>query len=110
MNLVPNPSHLETVDAVVEGIARAKIDRKYNGDNSKILPILVHGDAAIAGQGVVYEVIQMAQLNGYKTGGTIHVVVNNQIGFTTNYLDAHSSTYCTDVGKVTLSPVLCQCR
>ena len=106
MNLVPNPSHLETVDAVVEGITRAKIDRKYNGDNSKILPILVHGDAAIAGQGVVYEVIQMAKLHGYKTGGTIHVVVNNQIGFTTNYLDARSSTYCTDVGKVTLSPVL----
>ncbi len=106
MNLVPNPSHLETVDAVAEGIARAKIDRKYNGDESKILPILVHGDAAIAGQGIVYEVTQMAQLNGYKTGGTIHVVVNNQIGFTTNYLDARSSTYCTDVAKVTLSPVL----
>jgi 2-oxoglutarate dehydrogenase E1 component len=106
MNLVPNPSHLETVNAVVEGITRAKIDRKYDGDDSKILPILVHGDAAIAGQGVVYEVVQMAKLNGYKTGGTIHVVVNNQIGFTTNYLDARSSTYCTDVGKVTLSPVL----
>ena len=106
MNLVPNPSHLETVDAVVEGITRAKIDRKYNGDSSKILPILIHGDAAIAGQGIVYEVIQMAKLNGYKTGGTIHIVVNNQIGFTTNYLDARSSTYCTDVGKVTLSPVL----
>jgi 2-oxoglutarate dehydrogenase E1 component len=106
MNLVPNPSHLETVDAVAEGITRAKIDRKYDGDDSKILPILVHGDAAIAGQGVVYEVIQMAKLNGYKTGGTLHIVVNNQIGFTTNYLDARSSTYCTDVGKVTLSPVL----
>ena len=106
MNLVPNPSHLETVNAVVEGITRAKIDRKYDGDNDKILPILVHGDAAIAGQGVVYEVVQMAKLNGYKTGGTIHIVVNNQIGFTTNYLDARSSTYCTDVGKVTLSPVL----
>jgi len=106
MNLVPNPSHLETVDAVAEGITRAKIDRKYDGDDSKILPILVHGDAAIAGQGVVYEVIQMAKLNGYKTGGTIHIVVNNQVGFTTNYLDARSSTYCTDVGKVTLSPVL----
>lgn len=106
MNLVPNPSHLETVNAVVEGITRAKIDRKYKGDDDKILPILVHGDAAIAGQGVVYEVVQMAKLNGYKTGGTIHIVVNNQIGFTTNYLDARSSTYCTDVGKVTLSPVL----
>jgi len=106
MNLVPNPSHLETVDAVTEGITRAKIDRKYNGDSSKILPILVHGDAAIAGQGIVYEVIQMSKLKGYSTGGTIHIVVNNQIGFTTNYLDARSSTYCTDVGKVTLSPVL----
>ena len=106
MNLVPNPSHLETVDAVAEGIVRAKVDLDYNGDDSKILPILVHGDAAIAGQGIVYEVVQMAQLNGYKTGGTIHVVVNNQVGFTTNYLDARSSTYCTDVAKVTLSPVL----
>lgn len=106
MNLVPNPSHLETVAAVAEGITRAKIDRKYNGDSSKILPIIIHGDAAIAGQGIAYEVVQMAKLNGYKTGGTIHIVVNNQIGFTTNYLDARSSTYCTDVGKVTLSPVL----
>ncbi|MGB5361848.1 MAG: 2-oxoglutarate dehydrogenase E1 component, partial [Aureibaculum sp.] len=106
MNLCPNPSHLETVDGVVEGIARAKIDRQYGGDASKLLPILIHGDAAIAGQGIVYEVIQMSRLNGYKTGGTVHIVVNNQIGFTTNYLDARSSTYCTDVGKVTLSPVL----
>ncbi|RED50535.1 2-oxoglutarate dehydrogenase E1 component [Seonamhaeicola aphaedonensis] len=106
MNLVPNPSHLETVGPVVEGITRAKIDDDYNGDDSKILPIIVHGDAAIAGQGIAYEVAQMSQLNGYKTGGTIHIVVNNQIGFTTNYLDARSSTYCTDVAKVTLSPVM----
>ncbi|WP_159948718.1 2-oxoglutarate dehydrogenase E1 component [Polaribacter septentrionalilitoris] len=106
MNLVPNPSHLETVAAVAEGITRAKIDRKYDGDSDKILPIVIHGDAAIAGQGIAYEVVQMAKLNGYKTGGTVHIVVNNQIGFTTNYLDARSSTYCTDVGKVTLSPVL----
>ena len=106
MNLVPNPSHLETVASVAEGITRAKIDRKYNGDSSKILPIVIHGDAAIAGQGIAYEIVQMANLNGYKTGGTIHIVVNNQIGFTTNYLDARSSTYCTDVAKVTLSPVL----
>jgi 2-oxoglutarate dehydrogenase E1 component len=106
MNIAPNPSHLETVGAVVEGITRAKQDRYYKDNFSKVLPIVVHGDAAIAGQGLVYEVVQMAQLDGYKTGGTIHIVVNNQIGFTTNYLDARSSTYCTDVGKVTLSPVL----
>jgi 2-oxoglutarate dehydrogenase E1 component len=106
MNLVPNPSHLETVASVAEGITRAKIDNDYQGDDSKILPIVVHGDAAIAGQGIAYEVAQMSQLRGYKTGGTIHIVVNNQIGFTTNYLDARSSTYCTDVAKVTLSPVL----
>ena len=106
MNIAPNPSHLEAVNAVVEGIARAKQDKNYKGDSRKVMPILIHGDAAIAGQGVVYEVVQMAQLDGYKTGGTIHIVVNNQIGFTTNYLDGRSSTYCTDVAKVTLSPVL----
>lgn len=106
MDLAPNPSHLETVNAVVEGISRAKLDNQLVGDEKRILPILIHGDAAVAGQGVVYEVVQMAQLEGYKTGGTIHVVANNQVGFTTNYLDARSSTYCTDVGKVTLSPVL----
>ena len=106
MNIAPNPSHLETVGAVVEGIARAKQDARYSEDFSKVLPIVVHGDAAIAGQGLVYELVQMANLDGYKTNGTIHIVVNNQIGFTTNYLDARSSTYCTDVAKVTLSPVL----
>ena len=106
LNIAPNPSHLETVGAVVEGITRAKQDHKYKEDPSKVLPIVVHGDAAVAGQGIVYEVVQMAKLDGYKTNGTIHIVVNNQIGFTTNYLDARSSTYCTDVAKVTLSPVL----
>jgi 2-oxoglutarate dehydrogenase E1 component len=106
LNIAPNPSHLEAVNAVVEGIARAKQDRSYADQPNKVMPILIHGDAAIAGQGVVYEVVQMAQLDGYKTGGTIHIVVNNQIGFTTNYLDGRSSTYCTDVGKATLSPVL----
>ncbi len=106
MDLAPNPSHLETVNAVVEGITRAKLDNHLNGNSKAILPILIHGDAAIAGQGVVYELVQMAQLDGYKTGGTIHIVANNQIGFTTDYLDARSSTYCTDVAKVTLSPVL----
>ncbi|GAA0871533.1 2-oxoglutarate dehydrogenase E1 component [Gangjinia marincola] len=106
LNIAPNPSHLETVGAVVQGIARAKQDRDHQDNFSEVLPIVVHGDAAIAGQGIVYEVIQMAKLDGYKTAGTIHIVINNQIGFTTNYLDARSSTYCTDVGKVTLSPVL----
>jgi 2-oxoglutarate dehydrogenase E1 component len=105
MTLAPNPSHLETVDPVVHGITRSKLDT-YLKEENKIVPILIHGDAAIAGQGIVYEVIQMAQLDGYRVGGTIHIVVNNQIGFTTNYLDARSSTYCTDIGKVTLSPVL----
>jgi len=106
LNLTPNPSHLEAVNPVVEGIARAKLDNQYEGDFTKVLPVLLHGDAALAGQGVVYEIIQMAQLDGYKTGGTIHIAVNNQVGFTTNYLDARSSTYCTDVAKVTLSPVI----
>ena len=106
LNIAPNPSHLEAVSPVVEGITRAKQDRNYVAQPKKVMPILIHGDAAIAAQGVVYEVVQMAQLEGYKTGGTIHIVVNNQIGFTTNYLDGRSSTYCTDVGKATLSPVL----
>ena len=105
MNLAPNPSHLETVGAIVQGITRAKIENNYKGDSSKALPIIVHGDAAIAGQGLPYEIVQMARLDGYTSGGTIHIVVNNQIGFTTNYLDARSSTYCTDVAKVTLCPV-----
>ena len=106
INLAPNPSHLETVGAVIEGITRAKQDKYFPDDFSKVLPIAVHGDAAVAGQGIVYEIVQMSQLDGYKTGGTIHIVINNQVGFTTNYLDARSSTYCTDIAKVTLSPVL----
>jgi 2-oxoglutarate dehydrogenase E1 component len=105
LSLMPNPSHLEAVDPVVEGSARAKIDRKYDQDFSKVCPVLIHGDAAVAAQGIVYEVIQMSLLDGYKTGGTLHVVINNQVGFTTNYLDGRSSTYCTDVAKVTQSPV-----
>lgn len=105
LSLAPNPSHLEAVDGPLQGMVRSKIDNKYRGDENKIAPILIHGDAAIAGQGVVYEVIQMSQLKGYRTGGTIHLVINNQVGFTTNYLDGRSSIYCTDVAKVTHSPV-----
>ena len=99
MNLAPNLHTLETVGAVIEGITRAKQDRYFADDFSKVLPIAVHGDAAVAGQGIVYEIIQMAKLDGYKTNGTIHLVINNQVGFTTNYLDARSSTYCTDIAK-----------
>lgn len=106
LNLAPNPSHLEAVNPVVEGIARAKGNTDYGMDRSKVLPVLIHGDAAVAGQGIVYEVLQMERLDGYGTGGTIHIVINNQVGFTTNYLDARSSTYCTDVAKTVLAPVL----
>lgn len=106
LNIAPNPSHLEAVGAVVQGIARAKQDDYYKKNPESVLPIIVHGDAAIAGQGIVYEIVQMAQLDGYKTQGTIHIVINNQVGFTTNYLDGRSSIYCTDVGKVTFSPIL----
>ena len=106
MNIAPNPSHLEAVDPVVEGIARAKINNDYGMESGKVLPILIHGDAAVAAQGVVYETVQMEKLAGYGTGGTLHIVINNQVGFTTNYLDARSSTYCTDVAKVILAPVL----
>ncbi|PZD78427.1 2-oxoglutarate dehydrogenase E1 component [Mesonia sp. K7] len=106
LNIAPNPSHLETVGPVVEGMARAKQHVLYKDNPQNVLAIVVHGDAAIAAQGVVYETIQMAGLDAYNTQGTIHIVINNQIGFTTNYLDARSSTYCTDIAKVTLSPVL----
>ncbi len=106
INLTPNPSHLETVGALVEGICRAKVDNVYKDDYSKVLPIVIHGDGAIAGQGIVYEIAQMMNLEGYRTGGTVHIVVNNQVSFTTNYMDARSSVYCTDIAKVTDSPVM----
>ena len=105
LSLAPNPSHLEAVNPVVEGMARAKIEKRYSGDEKKLVPILIHGDASIAGQGIIYEVLQMSQLEGYKTGGTVHVVLNNQVGFTTDYIESRSSTYCTDIAKTTLSPV-----
>ncbi len=105
ISLTPNPSHLETVAPVVQGITRAKIEGRHKGNHRKVCPIIIHGDAAIAGQGLVYEVVQMAHLEAYKVGGTIHFIINNQVGFTTNYRDARSSTYCTDVAKVTKAPV-----
>ncbi|HCX23531.1 MAG TPA: 2-oxoglutarate dehydrogenase E1 component, partial [Cytophagales bacterium] len=106
VKLAPNPSHLEAVDPVVLGYTRAQIDDEYRGDSSKAIPVLIHGDAAVAGQGLVYECIQMSLLPGYRTGGTIHFVINNQVGFTTDYDDARSSIYCTDLAKIVDAPVL----
>lgn len=105
LKLAPNPSHLEAVNPVVEGFCRASADAHYDGDYDKVLPILIHGDAAVAGQGIVYEVTQMAKLRGYETGGTIHFVINNQVGFTTDFEDARSAIYCTDVAKIIDAPV-----
>ena len=105
LKLLPNPSHLEAIDPVVEGFSRAKADVLYESEYDKILPILIHGDAALAGQGIVYELIQMSQLEGYYTGGTIHLVVNNQIGFTTGWEEGRSSSYCTQVAEVVQAPV-----
>ena len=106
LKLCPNPSHLETVDPIVIGYARSKADVLYNSDFDKILPILIHGDSSVAGQGVVYEVLQMSNLKGYYTGGTIHFVINNQIGFTTDFDDARSADYCTSVAAMVQAPVL----
>jgi len=106
LKLMPNPSHLEAVDPVVVGFSRAKADIMYKSDFDKILPILIHGDASVAGQGVVYEVLQMSELDGYYTGGTIHFVINNQIGFTTDFDDARSSDYCTSLASMVQAPVL----
>jgi len=106
LKLAPNPSHLEAVNPVVEGFVRAKIEHQYGGDYHQILPIIIHGDAALAGQGIGYEVTQMSQLEGYKTGGTIHFVINNQVGFTTDFEDARSSIYSTDLAKIIDAPVV----
>jgi 2-oxoglutarate dehydrogenase E1 component len=106
VKLTPNPSHLETVDPVVLGYSRAKADVLYKSDFDKVLPILIHGDASVAGQGIVYEIVQMSKLNGYYTGGTIHFVINNQIGFTTDFDDARSSDYSTSVASAIQAPVL----
>lgn len=106
VQLTPNPSHLEAVNPVVEGFARAKADTLYNRQYDKVLPILIHGDAAVAGQGVGYELLQMSKLEGYYTGGTIHYVINNQIGFTTDFDDARSADYCTSVASMVQAPVL----
>jgi 2-oxoglutarate dehydrogenase E1 component len=105
LTLSPNPSHLEAVNPVLEGITKGRLDQHYQGDFSKVVPILVHGDAAMAGQGIVYEVFQMSGLRSFKTGGTIHLVTNNQIGFTTLFTDARTSTYCTDVAKTVQAPI-----
>jgi len=106
LKLMPNPSHLEAVDPVVVGFARAKADILYNSDYDKIFPVLIHGDASVAGQGIVYEVLQMSELKGYNTGGTLHFVINNQIGFTTDFDDARSSDYCTSLASAVHAPVL----
>jgi 2-oxoglutarate dehydrogenase E1 component len=106
LKLCPNPSHLEAVDPVVVGFARSKADVLYDSDFDKILPILIHGDASVAGQGIVYEVLQMCNLKGYYTGGTLHFVINNQIGFTTDFDDARSADYCTSVAAMVKAPVL----
>ena len=105
LKLAPNPSHLEAVDPVVVGFARSKADVIYNSDYDKILPILIHGDSSLAGQGIVYEVLQMSGLPGYYTGGTLHFVINNQIGFTTDFDDARTSDYCTSVASMIQAPV-----
>ncbi|MGE3973288.1 MAG: 2-oxoglutarate dehydrogenase E1 component [Bdellovibrionales bacterium] len=106
LSLAFNPSHLEAVNPVVEGMARAKQMRTYDGDFSKVLPVLIHGDAAVVGQGVVAETLNMAGLDGYRTGGTVHLVINNQIGFTTDPIEARTGNYCTDFAKALQAPIL----
>lgn len=106
VKLAPNPSHLEAVNPVVLGYTRAQIDDEYKGSLDKAIPILIHGDAAVAGQGIVYEITQMSQLEGYNSGGTIHFVINNQVGFTTDYDDARTSIYCSDIAKIVDAPIM----
>ena len=106
LKLMPNPSHLEAVDPVVLGFSRAKADVMYSSQYDAILPVLIHGDASIAGQGIVYEILQMSGLDGYLTGGTIHFVINNQIGFTTNFEDARTADYCTSLAAMVQAPVM----
>ena len=105
ISLTPNPSHLEAVNPVVEGRVRAKQRQHGDGERSTGLPLLIHGDAAFAGQGLVAETLNMANLAGYRTGGTLHLVINNQIGFTTGPRDARSTQYCTDLAKFIGAPV-----
>ncbi len=105
LKLCPNPSHLEAVDPVVLGLVRSQADTLYDSDYDKVLPILIHGDASLAGQGIVYEVLQMSNLDGYYAGGTIHFVINNQIGFTTDFDDARSSDYATSIAALVNAPV-----
>ncbi|MEY4628092.1 MAG: hypothetical protein RLZZ595_418 [Bacteroidota bacterium] len=106
LKLMPNPSHLEAVDPVVLGFSRAKADVLYESEYDAILPVLIHGDASIAGQGIVYEILQMSGLDGFLTGGTIHFVINNQIGFTTNFEDARTADYCTSLAAMVQAPVM----
>ena len=105
LSLAPNPSHLEFIDPVVEGIARSKQESRYKGDKKKCVPVAIHGDAAVAGQGVVYETINLGHLEGFSTGGTLHIVINNQVGFTTNPEDSRSTMYCTDIFKMLETPI-----
>ncbi len=105
VSVASNPSHLEFVNPVVEGIVRAKQMRTKDEKRDKTIPVLIHGDAAVAGEGIVAETLNLSQLHGYRTGGTIHIIINNQIGFTTPPIDARSSSYASDVAKMIQAPI-----